>query len=825
MATSYPTASTTNGGLLDLCLTFKPLINGYVNGVTFYKYASNTVSHTGKLWDSAGNLLASVVFSGETASGVQSQLFGAPVAVTSGVTYVVSVNAQNQFELGTFIAYPVTNTSGNLQGLNSGIVYNTTGTFPGLAAGGFASTTFGVDVLFTTTVSWLAVRPVISGDVSSNSSSVETVVSVGGSTAAAVATGTVLANAATNLNTLSTIVRRDGAGNFTAGTITAALNGNATTASACSGNSATATTCTTIPTLSGQVSNVGNAITLTNAGVTSQLITGYVSGAGVVAATDSILQAINKLNANDATNANLTGEVTSVGNATTMVTASVTGKLLTGYTGVAGTIAATDSILSFANKIAGNLAAGTTAASVTGKAITGFVSGAGAITAADTILTAINKLSGNTAALGVTSTTATANALVLRDVNADTGVRDLNLRRLKSTFLNNVIFDCDTGLNATTTNVLVGLNAGNQAMTQWGNVCVGQSTGQSLTAGYQNVFLGWMSGKNTTTGTNNIAIGPNALFNALTTSLNIAIGSASLQFATASGNTALGNASGTAVTTGTNCTFVGNSTDTSLASATNSTAIGNGAVVSASNQVVLGNANVSSTQTFGTFKCGGAVFATPTTQGTYMGWNRNGFSGVACFANQMGGGSGGFEWVNYNGSNVLTTPNPLMTLDASGNLNVNGKITSSASPCFGYASFNFTSTGAYPTPTIPVSGTYYNLGGAIFSSLGSNITISGTTITVPSAGYYQVDYRVRIQAIGNSNSVQSIIQVNGASNPTLQTSLGAMTTGLYSDILATTVLNLAANDAISFPMLTMKIGAAAQSMAILEGHFQVRQLS
>lgn len=39
------------------------------------------------------------------------------------------------------------------------------------------------------------------------------------------------ANAATNANTASTVVKRDGSGNFSAGTITAALSGNATTAS------------------------------------------------------------------------------------------------------------------------------------------------------------------------------------------------------------------------------------------------------------------------------------------------------------------------------------------------------------------------------------------------------------------------------------------------------------------------------------------------------------------------------------------------------------------------------------------------------------------
>ena len=54
---------------------------------------------------------------------------------------------------------------------------------------------------------------------------------------------------ATNANTASTIVKRDASGNFSAGTITAALSGNATTSSSttgssasCTGNAATATT-------------------------------------------------------------------------------------------------------------------------------------------------------------------------------------------------------------------------------------------------------------------------------------------------------------------------------------------------------------------------------------------------------------------------------------------------------------------------------------------------------------------------------------------------------------------------------------------------------
>lgn len=74
----------------------------------------------------------------------------------------------------------------------------------------------------------------ISGNLTGDVTSVgmaTTVASVGGQTAANVAAGSVLANAATSANTASAIVKRDVSGNFTAGTITAALSGNATTAS------------------------------------------------------------------------------------------------------------------------------------------------------------------------------------------------------------------------------------------------------------------------------------------------------------------------------------------------------------------------------------------------------------------------------------------------------------------------------------------------------------------------------------------------------------------------------------------------------------------
>jgi hypothetical protein len=57
-----------------------------------------------------------------------------------------------------------------------------------------------------------------------------TVSAVGGVPAATIANGALAANAATNINTAGEIVRRDASGNFSAGTVTAALNGNATSA-------------------------------------------------------------------------------------------------------------------------------------------------------------------------------------------------------------------------------------------------------------------------------------------------------------------------------------------------------------------------------------------------------------------------------------------------------------------------------------------------------------------------------------------------------------------------------------------------------------------
>jgi len=96
----------------------------------------------------------------------------------------------------------------------------------------------------------------------------------------------------------------------------------------CSGASSGTNTGDQTITLTGEATGSGTgsfAATLTNSAVIGKVLTGYTSGAGTVAATDTILQAIQKLNGNDATNANLTGPITSSGNATSIASQTGTG--------------------------------------------------------------------------------------------------------------------------------------------------------------------------------------------------------------------------------------------------------------------------------------------------------------------------------------------------------------------------------------------------------------------------------------------------------------------------------------------------------------------
>ncbi|MDD4930608.1 MAG: DUF4082 domain-containing protein [Candidatus Colwellbacteria bacterium] len=158
--TDYSSGTTQNaGGNWENGMYFSPLINGFISGVVFFKYANNIGTHTGKLWTSGGVLLNSVVFSGESTSGYQIAYFTTPTAVTAGTTYVVSCNVPNGATYWTtFQSFPINPSpnSTHLRVTSSGQSF-TSGVFPN--QGGVTNGNLGIDVQFSSTSPWSIFLP------------------------------------------------------------------------------------------------------------------------------------------------------------------------------------------------------------------------------------------------------------------------------------------------------------------------------------------------------------------------------------------------------------------------------------------------------------------------------------------------------------------------------------------------------------------------------------------------------------------------------------------------------------------------------------------
>ena len=96
----------------QLGLTFISSVSGYVTGLRYYKSSTNTGQHLGYLWSSTGNLLASVTFTNESASGWQQANFPTPIAINANIPYIVSYwSARGHYadDAGYFATSGVTN--------------------------------------------------------------------------------------------------------------------------------------------------------------------------------------------------------------------------------------------------------------------------------------------------------------------------------------------------------------------------------------------------------------------------------------------------------------------------------------------------------------------------------------------------------------------------------------------------------------------------------------------------------------------------------------------------------------------------------------------
>ncbi len=74
-------------------MRFRVEVDGYVTGIRFFKGPNNTGTHTGSLWSSDGERLATGTFADETESGWQDLTFAAPVPIEAGAIQVASYHA------------------------------------------------------------------------------------------------------------------------------------------------------------------------------------------------------------------------------------------------------------------------------------------------------------------------------------------------------------------------------------------------------------------------------------------------------------------------------------------------------------------------------------------------------------------------------------------------------------------------------------------------------------------------------------------------------------------------------------------------------------
>lgn len=136
----------TDGVPYELGMKFRVTTPGQITAIRFWKSASETAVHVGRIWSSTGTLLASVTFTGETASGWQVQALSAPLNVQANTTYTVSVNIGLYYPF-TLSGLATQITNGNIQSVADGNngVYGASGAFPTFS---YQSSNYFRDVVF-----------------------------------------------------------------------------------------------------------------------------------------------------------------------------------------------------------------------------------------------------------------------------------------------------------------------------------------------------------------------------------------------------------------------------------------------------------------------------------------------------------------------------------------------------------------------------------------------------------------------------------------------------------------------------------------------------
>jgi len=442
------------------------------------------------------------------------------------------------------------------------------------------------------------------------------------------------ATTATAANTNNAIVARDANGGFTAVSITAALNGNAATATKLAtsrliyGNSFDGTAAITAV-IGSAFGGTGNGFAkFTGPATAEKTFTLPNVSATILTTNDKVTVAQGGTGAATATqNFVFAGPATGSSAAAPSFRALTAADLPSGSGSYIGNTTTRQSNSNF--NISGNGIAGgnlTAAAFIIPSATSAqFLKGDGSLDASTYATAGANS--------NITSLAGLTTALAIDQGGTGSAIRnfvDLSSNETiggAKTFSSNIIVNGLTiGLGGGTDNTNAAF--GNGALTSntvgLNNTAIG-NVALTLNTGSYNTAIGSQVLPINTTGTNNTAMGYGALFNNVSGSSNSAIGDGALFYNTGSNNIALGsgandkNTTGndnTAIgfnalqpnTTGSKNTAIGSGSKVATAALTNATAIGFGANVAASNTIQLGDLNITNVKTKGSITAGDVTY-------------------------------------------------------------------------------------------------------------------------------------------------------------------------------------------------------------------------